>query len=467
MDPAIFREYDIRGIVGSELLIEETYDLGKAIGTYFKQEYPEQKTVLVGRDGRTHSQPIVHNVIEALTDLGFDIIDLGVIPTPVLYFAVHQLNRATALIVTASHNPKEYNGIKVWGAWGQRVQAIRKIFEEKKFYQPTSVYKGTVSFQPVRESYLDYLVEHFSHLKDKSLKAVIDCGNGTAGSVIPELVARMGWRDVKVIFDTVDGDFPNHEADPTVLENMLIVRDILANSDDFEVGIGFDGDADRMNPMTKSGVLVAGDKLLALYAQKVLQRFPGASIVFDIKSSAGLIELLEQWSAKPVISPSGHSLIKKAMKENNALLAGELSCHFFFKDIYFGYDDGIYAALRLFEILEETGKTLDQLLTLFPHKETTPEIRMKCNSDEEKMRIVEQVKAVFAHRKDIDLIMIDGMRVQMSYGWGLIRASNTQPVLCLRFESTTHEGLTQVKKDFYETLVPFFTTQQLKDIIAW
>ena len=461
MKEVIFREYDIRGVVGTEFIIEEAYLLGKAIGSYFKQIHPEHSTIIVGKDGRTHSPLITQHLIEAFIDLGYDVIDIGLVPTPVLYFAVHHLALPTALIVTASHNPKEYNGIKIWGAWGEKIQVIKKIYEQKNFYCNGTGKRGLVSTYAMVPVYIDYLADHFDHLKNRSLQAVIDCGNGAAGVVLPALIEKMNWRDVTLLFSEVDGQFSNHEADPTVLENMLVVRDELVNNALCEVGIGFDGDADRMNPMTKAGILVPGDKLLALYAQKVLERFPGASIVFDIKSSSSLIELLEQWHAKPVISPSGHSLIKVVMNRHKALLGGELSCHFFFHDVYFGYDDGIYAALRLFEILVETGKTLDELLTIFPHKESSPEIRMKCDSDEEKVKIVEYVKNIFACRQDTQLLTIDGMRVQMPYGWGLIRASNTQPVISLRFESTTKEGLLQVKKDFYTSLLPFFPAQTL------
>jgi phosphomannomutase/phosphoglucomutase len=244
---------------------------------------------------------------------------------------------------------------------------------------------------------------------------------------------------------------------------MQDVKKILAEDPLFKVGLGFDGDCDRMNPMTKTGELVAGDKILALYAQKTLKDFPGAPIVFDIKSSSSLIELLTKWGAQPCISPSGHSLIKKAIGEHNAKLAGELSCHFFFNDRYFGYDDGIYAALRLFEILAQTNKSLEELLSIVPPKISSPEIRIKCSSDAQKVAIVDHVKQLFAARKDAELLTIDGIRASMSYGWGLLRASNTQPVICLRFESTTKEGFSHVKKDFYQALLPHFDEKLLKE----
>ncbi len=465
MKSNIFREYDIRGIVGSELVLDQVYDLAKAIATFWTQKHPGITQCIVGRDGRSHSLIMHSAIINALCDMGFDVIDVGICPTPAVYFAVQHFNLPTALVITASHNPKEYNGIKMWGIWGAQVQTIKKIYQEKSFAAPVQARNGSLSAHAILNDYIDYLVDHFKHLNGFGINAIIDCGNGTAGTAMPELVKRMNWPNVKLLFAEVDGDFPNHEADPTVPENMTFVADALCEDAALEVGLGLDGDCDRMNPMTKSGVLVAGDKMLALFAQKVLQTNPGATVVCDIKSSGSLIDALKQWGAKPCIAPSGHSLIKKAMAENKALLAGELSCHFFFHDRYFGYDDGIYAALRTFELLYESNKTLDELLERIPHKISSPEFRIACASDADKAIIVDHVKNVFAQRTDSELITIDGIRAHMAYGWGLVRASNTQPVICLRFESDTQEGLLRVKNDFYKLLTPYFDAQFLKDKI--
>jgi phosphomannomutase/phosphoglucomutase len=246
---------------------------------------------------------------------------------------------------------------------------------------------------------------------------------------------------------------------------MTFVRNILTANNSFQVGIGFDGDCDRMNPMTKQGFLVPGDQLLALYAQYIIPQNHGCGVVFDIKSSDGLIELLESWQAIPIISQSGHSFIKQSIKRNNAVLGGELSCHFFFNDRYYGYDDGIYAALRLIEIMILTHKPLDLLLTIFPKKISSPEIRIECQSDEIKKNIIADVKAVLLSRDDIKSTTIDGIRAKTSYGWGLARASNTQPVICLRFESESIEGLQRVKTDFYNILRTHFDEKMLKDKI--
>ncbi len=460
----IFREYDIRGIIGSELMVEEAYDLTRAIATFLSNKHPDSKRFIVGRDGRTHSSIIHNNVIKALTDMGFDVIDVGICPTPAVYFAVHHLHITTALVITASHNPKEYNGIKMWGVWGQQIQNIRKIYEEKLF-APLATQKGSINHYSIIDDYITYITNHFAHLKNLTIHAIIDCGNGAAGTVLPLLIKKMNWPNVQLLFPEVDGTFPNHEADPTVPENMTYVAKALKDNPQLEIGLGLDGDCDRMNPMTKQGKLVAGDKMLALFAQKIVQKNPGAAVVCDIKSSGGLIDILKKWGAKPCIAPSGHSLIKKAMADNHALLAGELSCHFFFHDRYFGYDDGIYAALRTIELLDESGKTLEELLKIIPHKVSSPEFRIACKTDADKSKIVDHIKKIFATRTDLELITIDGVRAHMNYGWGLIRASNTQPVISMRFESDTPEGLLHVKNDFYKLLIDYFDEQFLKEKI--
>lgn len=466
MKDNVFRTYDIRGIVDKELVTEEVYDLGKAIVTYFRMLHPQASTVLIGRDGREHS-PIIHrHLIDAITDLGYDVVDVGIVLTPALYFAVHHLNLPCALMITASHNPKEYNGIKIWGVSGARIQEIKEIYKQKKFLSGVPEKKGVVRGFDILSLYLSYLADHFPSLKNVTINAVIDCGNGATGTIIPALIKKMNWQNVELLFPEVDGTFPNHEADPTKPENMTFVKNALANNSSLTLGIGFDGDGDRMNPMTKQGVLVPGDQLLALYAKPIIQQHPHAAVVFDIKSSSSLVELLEQWGARPVVSPSGHSFIKTAIQEHNALLGGELSCHFFFNDRYFGYDDGVYAALRLLELIQESKQSLDQLLRIIPVKEISPEIRLECHSDKEKEMIVDQVKKVFCARRDAKIIALDGIKAHMPYGWGLIRASNTQPVICLRFESSTKEGLQRLKQEFYHELSPFFDQHVLKEALA-
>ncbi|MCK4265092.1 phosphomannomutase/phosphoglucomutase [Candidatus Babeliales bacterium] len=452
----IFREYDIRGIIGEELPIDDTYDLAQAIVTYYLKQNSNIKNILIGMDGRLHSPAIKENMTKAITDLGLNVIDIGVCTTPVLYFSLFNHPKSfTGFIITASHNPKDYNGIKICLdkkiVWGKQIQEIKKIVQEKNFYKYYEEKKGNIETYDATSEYIKWLLKAFSHLKNLEIAAIIDCGNGTAGTVVPRLVNEMGWKNIKFLYEEVDGAFPNHEADPTKSENMKDVFDHLKKDPKLELGIGFDGDCDRMSPVTKDCYLVPGDKLLAVFSKQVLKNHPAATVVFDIKSSSGLIEFLEKWNAKPIMAPSGHSKIKDIMQKQNALLAGELSCHFFFKDRYFGYDDGVYAMMRLFEILHETNKTLSELIAEFPQKFSTPEYRLTCK-EENKHLIVDHVISHFANKKNIEILTIDGIRAQMSYGWGLVRASNTQPVISLRFESDTEEGLRKVKWDFTQAL---------------
>lgn len=464
MNDIIFREYDIRGVVGKDLLLEQAYDLGRAIVTYLAGQNPQERTFVIGRDGRTHSLELTECLQNAALDLGFDVIDVGLVPTPALYFAVHHLKLPCALEVTASHNPKEYNGIKMWYVWGEKIQQIKELLRTKSFL-PHAPQRGSIKKYDILSVYLEYLKNQFAHLQGLSLKVVIDCGNGPAGLIYPRLTEMMGWKDVTILFPEVDGNFPNHEADPTVPENMQDVARELAVNDNRVFGIGLDGDCDRMSPMTKKGLLIPGDKLLALFAQTMLLTHPGATVICDIKSSSSLMELLNKWHARPVLCPSGHSLIKVAMEAEQALLAGELSCHFFFKDRYFGFDDGIYASLRLFELLVQQDKSLEELLAVFPHRESSPEIRLICKTEAEKREIVASVKDTFSARTDMETITIDGIRAEAAYGWGLIRSSNTQPAISMRFESATPEGLARVKYDFYQALQPYFDEQTLKEKI--
>jgi len=462
MKDTIFREYDIRGKVDDEFIIGQAYTLARAIAYYFVQQKPDVKVLAVGMDGRTHSRAFKEEITRGLIDSGLDVVFIGICPSPVLYFALHQLPVDGGLMITASHNPKEYNGIKMSlgkdPVWGNQIAAIRDAYKEKKQVNASDV--GTMREQEVVPLYIDWLTKHFEHLKDMPISAVIDCGNGAAGTVLPELIHAMRWSHVQLLYPEVDGTYPNHEADPTHEPNMADVKKLLATSA-VSIGMGLDGDCDRMAPMTKTGELVLGDKLLALFAQPILQEYPGATIVFDIKSSSGLIELLEQWGATPCVSATGHTNIRDQMKKHNALLGGELSCHFFFRDRYFGYDDGIYAICRLFELLIHTGKSLEQLLAVFPRKYSSLEYRIAC-PDEKKQSIVERVTNFFFAYPGARILMLDGVRVTMAYGWGIVRASNTQPMLSLRFESDCEEGLKKIKSDFIKVLAHDFDVDMLK-----
>ena len=462
MKDSVFRMYDIRGVVGSELAIDQVYDATRAIALYFVQQQPNVKTVAVGMDGRNHSLAIKEQVCKALADSGLNVVFIGTCPSPVLYYATCTIPVQAGLMITASHNPGNYNGLKIClgteSVWGEQIQEIKKLFHAKKHIKSKA--QGAYTEQFMVPPYIDWLVEHFPHLVGCSLSAMIDCGNGAAGTVLPELIKKMRWNNVLLLFPEVDGDYPNHEADPVVEKNMQALKEVLATTD-VDFGLGLDGDCDRMAPMTKVGCLVPGDKLLAVFAQSMIKEHPDLAVVFDIKSSSGLIELLEKWGAKPCISPSGHSIIKREMKKHNALLAGELSCHFIFKDRYFGYDDGIYAIMRLFEIMIQTGKTMQELISIFPHKFSSSELRLPCDEDKKSV-VVAGVKNTFSMRNDVKIITIDGVRATMDYGWGIVRASNTQSVLSLRFESDSQDGLRRVKEDFFAAMKPYFDDATLR-----
>ncbi len=464
MKDIIFREYDIRGVVDKELFIDQVYDLARAIAFYFKQRNPQLNRVAIGMDGRTHSPAIKDALCKGLTDSGINVLFVGLCPTPALYFALYNLDVDGGLMITASHNSKEYNGIKIClgtvSIWGAQLQQIKNLYKERKHI--TTDHKGTITDHPIILLYIDWLVDHFKDLKNMKLSVIIDCGNGAAGTVLPQLIKKMKWENVQLLFPEVDGTYPNHEADPTVIENMQELKNIMLTTNT-QLGIGLDGDCDRMVPMTKEGKLVLGDKLLALFAQQVLKDYPNASVVFDIKSSKGLIELLKQWGAHPIMSPSGHAIIKDMMLKHKALLGGELSCHFFFHDRYFGYDDGIYAMLRLFEIIIQSGKTLTELLTVFPKKFSSRELRLECK-EADKQTIVDDVKKQFAKRDDISMITLDGIRVTMPYGWGIIRPSNTQSLLSMRFESDNKEGLQKVMDDFIHLLSGHLSSQMMQEL---
>ncbi len=466
MENVIFREYDIRGIVGEEFTITESYLIAQSIATYFKSQNQATNTIIVARDGRNHSPEIRDNVVKAITDMGINVLDIGICPTPVFYFALFNTDVKSGIMITASHNPSEYNGMKICldtkSVYGKEIQKIRITCETKELYTNPSTNKGNITFQDINSWYINWLSENFPHLKGSNIGAVVDCGNASGGVIIPELIKKMEWKNVKTIYENLDGNFPNHEADPTNIKNMKTVSNLLQTDTKLELGIGLDGDCDRMSPMTKSGYLVPGDQLLAVFAKKTLQDHPGATIVFDIKASSALIELLKEWGANDQICPSGHSLIKQKLYDTNAKLAGELSCHFFFNDKYFGYDDGIYSILRLFEIIQETGQNLAKLISIFPQKESSAEIRIACK-EKDKEKIVEHVKSIFALKDGYNNITIDGLRSECETGWGLVRASNTQPVICLRFESNSKSGLKKIKTEFYDALKSCMNPKELKD----
>ena len=463
---SIFREYDIRGIVGQELPIEATYDLAHAMVAYFYQHNPSLRTIAVAMDGRTHSAAIKEQVCAAITDAGINVIFLGTCPTPAMYFSQHTTNADAGIMITASHNPKEYNGFKLClnkeSVSGNQIREIRTLYKNKA--RITEKNKGTVSDQPIHKAYITWLVDQFAALKGLEMPMVMDCGNGVAGTIIPDLMRALGWKNVTILFPEIDGTYPHHDADPTIEKNMADVKKVLATTD-CQLGLGFDGDADRVGAMTKEGYLIPGDKLLALLAKPIIHTHEGATVVCDVTSSSALLDVIKCWGGRCCMVPTGHASIKAAMKKEHALIGGELSCHFTFADRYFGFDDGIYAALRLIEYIHTSKQTLSDLVNVFPQIYSSPSIRIPydCSHVTE---MISSIRTYFEKQSDATILAIDGIRVTTPYGWGLIRPSNTQPVISLRFESNTENGLKKIKKDFAQLLAPYFDEGTLKQYLG-
>ncbi|MBW2596293.1 MAG: phosphomannomutase/phosphoglucomutase [Deltaproteobacteria bacterium] len=438
MNPQVFREYDVRGIVGEDLDHDFVYDLGRAIGTYGKER--NVRIMTVGRDCRLTSEEYLKTVTEGLLSTGIDVIDIGLCATPILYYSIRHLETDGGIMITGSHNPPEFNGFKICigpdTIYGASIQELRTIMEGNHYASG----EGTARQKDVTTDYQDYI---FNNVKiKKGLKVIVDAGNGVGGFFALPLFEKFGC-DTTPLYCDMDGHFPNHFPDPTVEENLTeLIRLVKENKAD--IGIAYDGDADRIGVVTDRGEIIRGDELLLLFSRFVLKENPGAAIIGEVKCSQTLYDDITQKGGRGIMWKAGHSLIKGKMKEEKALLAGEMSGHIFFADRYFGYDDAIYASARLLEILSLTGQKLSQLLSDVPHTFNTPEIRVDC-PDDIKFQVVERIKDRFAEDEDYDIIDIDGVRVQFEDGWGLVRASNTQPVLVLRFESKTEEGLRSIR----------------------
>jgi phosphomannomutase/phosphoglucomutase len=437
MNPEIFREYDIRGIAGKDMTEEEVFILGKGMGTYLKRLGCTRLNV--GRDCRLTSEAYAKQVIEGLRSSGCDVTDLGVCPTPVFYFSIAHLKRQGGVMVTASHNPKEYNGFKVCknldSVYGDDLKKILGLIDNRDFEQGQGAYETVDILTPYKAFVL-------GNIKlSKPLRVGIDAGNGTGGLTALPILKGLGC-EVHGLYCDMDGTFPNHEADPTVAKNMKDLIRLVAEQN-LDLGIGFDGDSDRIGVVDEKGDMVFGDQLMIIFSREILSRKPGAVFISEVKCSQTLYDDIEKNGGKAVMWRTGHSLIKKKMKEEKAELAGEMSGHMFFADRYFGYDDAVYAACRLLEILADTGKTIAQLLSGIPKTFSTPEIRVDC-PDNIKFAVVEKVTAHF--KKTHRVIDIDGARVLFDEGWGLVRASNTQPALVLRFEALSPEKLLEIRK---------------------
>jgi len=433
----VFREYDIRGLVGTDLTVDAVEQIGKGYGTYAARR--GVRTIALGRDVRLSSPEFRDALAKGLLATGLFVIDVGVCPTPLLYFAIHHLRVDGGVMITGSHNPAEYNGFKLcvgFGSiYGDMIQEMRRIIESRSFIEG----QGELTQREIISDYKNFVKENLRI--PKKLKVVVDGGNGTAGAVAPDLFREMGMEVVELFCDA-DGRFPNHFPDPTVPENLRFLMEKVVETG-ADVGVGYDGDADRIGVVDERGNVIFGDYLLILFAREILSRKPGATIISEVKASQNFFDDVTRRGGRPVMWKTGHSLIKAKMKEEKAELAGEMSGHIFFQDRFLGFDDAIYASVRLFEIMAKEGRALSALLSDLPHVVSTPEIRIDC-PDELKFRIVENVAEAVAPLA-LQVINIDGMRALFDGGWGLIRASNTQPVLVLRFEGRDDETVQRIR----------------------
>ncbi|MCX5837456.1 MAG: phosphomannomutase/phosphoglucomutase [Deltaproteobacteria bacterium] len=443
MNPEVFREYDVRGVVDKDLTPDFAYLLGRAIGAYAVRH--GVRTMALGRDCRLSSDLYQDAAGRGIRSAGIDVTDIGLCATPMLYFAIRHYRMDGGVMVTGSHNPPDFNGFKVCigpdTIYGEQIQELRKIIECEAYIDGT----GRTSRQEIAEIYREHLFAHVKVMPGHRI--VVDGGNGVGGFFALPLLKRYGCRVTDIYCDP-DGRFPNHFPDPTLPENLReLTRRVLEEK--AEAGIAYDGDADRIGVITDRGDVLWGDELLLLFSRFILKTNPGAAIIGEVKCSQKLFDDITRNGGRAIMWKAGHSLIKGKMKEEKALLAGEMSGHIFFADRYFGFDDAIYASVRLLEILSETGKRLSDLLFDVPRTFTTPEIRVDC-PDRIKFGVVASVREHY--RKTHEIIAIDGVRVPFADGWGLIRASNTQPVLVLRFEAATQERLEAIRREMESVL---------------
>jgi phosphomannomutase/phosphoglucomutase len=437
INPQIFREYDVRGLVDQDLTEATVELLGRGYGTYSRGfGYTE---ALVGRDNRPSSAPFRDALIRGILSTGVDVIDVGELPTPAFYFALHEYGKEAGAMITGSHNPPQYNGFKLCRGhgtiYGEEIQKLRAIIESGDF----ATGEGKLTSADPVPAYMDHIA---GDIKPKRpLKVVIDAGNGVGGKVAPDLLRRLGCEVVELYCD-LDGNFPNHFPDPTVPANLADLI-ALVKKEGADMGISFDGDADRIGAVADDGGIIWGDQLMILFARDILEFHPGGTIIFEVKCSQALIDDIEAHGGVPLMWKTGHSLIEAKIREEKALLAGEMSGHIYFADRYFGYDDAIYSACRLVEYISRQDQKLSEIMAGVPRYYATPEIRIE-STEEEKWQIVDTVKREF--EKDYKIIDIDGVRVVFDDGWGLVRASNTSPVVVVRCEAKTPERRDEIQE---------------------
>jgi len=436
VNPEIFREYDIRGIVDKDLTEEVVENIGMAVGSTIGEG-----KIAVGGDIRFSTERFKNALISGLLSTGIDVVDVGIVPTPALFFAIHHLEMAGGVQVTASHNPPQFNGFKVCkgtdSLYGEEIQSLYKTIQSKNYKKG----EGNREYKETLETYERFLKDKFKF--SRKLKVAMDCGNGCAGLIAPKLFRELGVEVIELYCEP-DGNFPNHPADPTVPENLNDLVETV-RKENLDLGIAYDGDADRLMVVDENGRIIWPDILMVLFYKEILSKYPGMPCLFEVKCSQALWEEIERLGGKPQFCPTGHSIIEAKMKELRVPFAGEMSGHIFFADEYLGFDDGIYASLRVLRILSESGSRLSELLKDVPKYYNTPEIRVGC-PDSEKVRVVREITEYFKSR--YPCVTVDGVRVIFDDGWGLLRKSNTSPKLILRFEAKTEDKLEEIKGVF-------------------
>jgi phosphomannomutase/phosphoglucomutase len=437
----IFREYDIRGIADIEMRDDTVLTIGRAFGTYLSNL--GVRSVTVGGDARLSTPRIKEALKEGLTLVGVSVTDIGMVATPTFYWSLHHFDVGGGVMVTGSHNPPEFNGLKLARGrttiWGDEIQEIYRIIAEERFAEAAGT--GTVRTEDISSKYVDMLVSKV-RLGPKKLKVVTDAGNGTGGMFAPEALRRLG-AEVIELYSEPDGRFPNHHPDPTKRENLPALTEAVLRSG-ADLGIGFDGDADRIGVVDDRGNMIFGDQLMLIYWREILPKHPGAVVIVEIKSSMMLPDEVRKLGGNPLWWKSGHSLVKAKMRDENALFSGEVSGHMFFADEFYGFDDAIYAAERLLRILSNTERSLSDIIASMPSYPSTAETRFAC-PDGIKFDVTRRMRE--AAMRDHETITVDGVRIIYEDGWGLLRASNTQPVLVARCEGRTDEALEYISND--------------------
>src|SRR5579863_6058334 len=445
MNSQVFREYDIRGIVENDFDDAFVVDLGRGYATLLHQA--GMKTITLGRDCRLSSDRLHDRLAEGLLGAGINVVDIGVVPTPLLYFSMLSWKMDGGAMITGSHNAAEYNGFKLGVGpttiHGAEIQKLREIIERRDF--ATGGARGKLTERAVIPDYNDFILSQFK--LTPGMKVVVDGGNGCGGVIAAPLMKRLGLDTIE-LYTEMDGRFPNHHPDPTVEENM---RDLIAavKKNHAAIGIAYDGDADRIGAVDENGRIVWGDELMVAFSRAILRERPGATIIGEVKCSKRMYDDIARHGGRPIMWKTGHSLIKSKLKEEHAALAGEMSGHMFFADRYFGFDDAIYSSFRLLEILGREGRGLGAILSDLPKTCFTPEIRLDC-PDDRKFEVVRKAADYF--RAHYDTIDIDGARVNFPGGWGLVRASNTQPALVMRFEANDEATLGEIRALFESKL---------------